>query len=722
MSALGSLVAKLRRGLSPGSPAISGNGYRLGYRDLVRSLWQVMFQTDLRGVFTFLSPNWFRLTGFKVRESIDTPLLDYIHPEDRSRCEEYIASLADGGANEDVINLRCLRKDGSSRWIEVRTNPAVANRGSQSIVGLVGTLSDITGRVRKEQRLRASQRSLEGLFSNLPLMVYRGRNDQDWSMDYVSAGSLELTGYAPEDLINSKSLTYAGLIHSYDRQRVWNEVQTALDEHRPFELQYRIITRKGEEKWVWERGKGVFSTDGELLALEGYITDITSNKLAERHSRYELLYDPETGLPNVALFMDRLERAIRRCAGASNRSFMLALLELDDVHDLQSSYGAAILDRLIVETGRRLRQVLDSNATLSRISGSRFGILLEQPPDLKTTGKIVREIQEQVLLPFMIGDVEIYASASIGVASSTTGYENGDNVLRDAATALSRAKALGGARYEVFDLHLHAKATAQAQIETEIREAMSNRDMAVYWQPVVAVATDKLAGLEARLAWRHPRRGMLFAEQYVPSAEDTQLILPLWEYMLSEACEQMRTWQSLPGFEDVGINIEIFGRTLLDADSILRLGERLLESKPPSFSFALGIPEDVLTQETEAIQQMLAWLQAKKIRLILDSFGAGTCSLWTLRHTPIDMIRIHPSLIEERDSGGPLIPAIVTLAHDLGISVIADHIGSDRHLAIARRYNIDYVQGDFISPPVDAAEVKALLSRQQLVADAAHTT
>jgi EAL domain-containing protein (putative c-di-GMP-specific phosphodiesterase class I) len=242
---------------------------------------------------------------------------------------------------------------------------------------------------------------------------------------------------------------------------------------------------------------------------------------------------------------------------------------------------------------------------------------------------------------------------------------------------------------------------------------MSKREMAVYWQPVIALAAGNLVGLEARLAWKHPRRGMLFAEQFVPNAEDTHLILPLWEYMLAEACEQMSTWRSLPGFADVGINIEIFGRTMLDADLILRLGERLLESKPRSFSLALGIPEDVLIKKTKAIEQMLAWLQARKIRLILDSFGAGPCSMSTLRHTPIDMIRIHPSLIEEHRDGGLFIQAIVTLAHGLGISVIADRIQTERQLSIVRRLGIDYAQGEFISPPVDAIEATSLLSRQQ---------
>jgi PAS domain S-box-containing protein len=715
MSAFKSLVGKLRRGLSPELSMSAGDDPQLGYHDLVRSLREVMFQTDLHGILTFLSPNWEKLTGLGVRQSIGNRLSDYMHPEDRKRFLEYTTSLVAGALDEEaVITLRCLRSDGDSRWIEVHTNPVTDKHEALPVVGVVGTLSDVTGWIRDEQLQRATQRTLESLIGNLPGMVYRCRNDQDWTMDYVSTGSMEITGYAPKEIINNNTLSYAHLIHTYDRQRIWNEVQTALVENRSFDLEYRIITRQGQEKWVWERGKGIFCTNGELVALEGYIADITKNKRAEQRSSHRLLYDPVTGLPNMALFMDRLQCAVQKFAGTSDRCFILGLLELDRFGDLGSKYGAATASCLVSETRRRLMEVLDHHATLTCLSENRFGMLLGQPYDLKATSTIVRQIQEQVLLPFMIDDVEVYATASIGVALSSTGYENGENMLRDAATALSRAKAFGGARYEVFDLHLHAKAAAQAQIEREIKAAIGNREMAVCWQPVIALASGKLVGLEARLAWRHPRRGMLFAEQFVPNAEDTQLILPLWEYMLSEACEQMSTWQSLPGFEYVGINIEIFGRTLLDADSILRLGERLLQSKPESFSLALGIPEDVLMQRTQAVGEMLAWLQARKIRLILDSFGVGSCSVSTFRHTPIDMIRVHPSLIQEREDGGPFIQAIVALAHALGISIIADGVQTDGQLLIARRHGIDYAQGDLISPLVDGIEVTSLLSYKRL--------
>lgn len=585
-------------------------------------------------------------------------------------------------------------------------SPVAADNGTQS------DYRDPASGLRKEQLQHASQRSLESLISGLPIMVYRCRNDQNWTMDYVSGGSKGLTGYSPEEIINNSTLSYARLIHGSDRPRIWNEVQAALGENQPFDLEYRISTREGEEKWIWERGCGIFATNGELLGIEGYITDISKRKLIEERLHEQSLYDPATGLPNTSLFMDRLQRAAQKFSRHKENSFILMLLELDQFTDLQSKYGLATTDRLIAAVSHRLSEAFDSHATLSRIADNRCGILLEQPLDYKTTSNIVRQAQEQVLQPFMIDGIEIYVTASIGVILSSSRCTKDQDIFSDAAMALSRARALGGARYEMFDLRSHAKTAAQTQIETEIEHAMSRREMTVYWQPVISVEDGNLAGLESRLVWKHPRRGMLFAEQFVPNAEDTQLILPLWEYMLSNACEQMGTWQSLPGFEKVGINIEIFGRTLFDADSILRSGKRLLESKPDSFSLALGIPEEVLTQKTEAIRQMLAWLQVRNIRLILDSFGAGPCSLLTLKHTPIDMIRIDPSLIEDSEGGEAFLSATVTLAHSLGISVIADRIQTDRQLDIARKHNIDYAQGNFISPPVESQEITALVGQK----------
>lgn len=710
MGALISLMAKLLKRF----PSTAEHASQADGRDLIDRLRQVMFQIDPQGRWTFLNPSWEDLTGFSVRESIGTPLLDHVHPEDRDRCLEYLAAIDRAVPGADAaISLRWLRKDGDSRWVELRSSPISARHKPSAVDGMIGTLNDVTLRVQTEQLQRASHRTLESLIGNLPGMVYRCRNNADWTMDYVSSGSEELTGYRPEDLINNASLAYAQLIHRDDRQRVWNEVQTALHEHRLFDLEYRIVTRQSVEKWVCERGRGLFSTAGELLALEGYIADTTKSKLAERRLSYQLLYDPGTGLPNPALFMDRLQSAVRKSAACSDYCFVLVLLQLDRFAELQSKYGNATADRVAAEIGRHLLQVLDPLATLARMREDRFGMLLEQIYDLKAVNQAVQQMQERVLLPFMIDDLEIYATASIGVALGSTGYTDGEKMLADAATALSRARALGGARFEVFDLRLQAKAAAQSRLERELQDAMSKHEMSVYWQPVVALANGTLVGLEARLAWRHPRRGMLFAEKFVPRATDTQLILPLWEYMLSDACEQMRAWQSLAGFEDVEINIEIFGKTLFDADSILRLGEHLLASKPQSCSLALGVPEGVMNVATDAIKEMLRWLQARQIRLILDSFGAGLSSLSTLARTPIDMIRLHPSLIDECEDGR-FIRAIMAFAHNLGIGVIAARIQTDAQLSIARMQGIDYGQGDWISPPIDGMQIKALLKQKQI--------
>lgn len=709
MRALDELLVKIRPGPSRNASNEAGNHPHPDGGRLVSHLRQAVFQADRAGAWIFLNPGWEALTGFNVSETVGTPLVDYVHPDDRERCQAFLGSLIGGASgDETTLTLRWLHKDGHPLWIELTANAIAGQHRSTLAEGMVGTLRDVTRRVKKEQLQRASNRALKNLFNNLPGMVYHCRNDESWTMEYVSAGSMELTGYRPKDLIENTALSYTNLLHVADRQRVWNEVQSALRNNRPFDLEYRIVTARDEEKWVWERGKGIYSTSGDLLALDGYITDITEKKRIQDRLQQELLYDPATGLPHPTLFMDRLGVAIKRSNARNGYFFILILLELDRVDSLRAKYGPALLERVAVEISRRLLEVLDPVATLSRMRDYRFGILLEQTHNIKDINKAVQQIQECILLPFAIDHSEIYATASIGVTLSSTGYEHGDDALADAHNALSRAQALGGGRHEVFDLHLHARAAAQSKLETELAEAVQNDELCVYWQPIVSLDREEIAGLEAKLVWRHPRRGLLFAERFVPGAEDSQVIIPLWEWMLKAVCDQMELWADLAITKNIGFNVQISGNSLLDADAVVRLGQHLPSDKLRSSRLALGVPAEVLSQAPSIIQELMDRLQSKNIRLVLNAVGAGQAPLSVFRKMPVDMIKLDRSLIANCGQDGRFIGAVAKLAHELGIGVIADYVETEQQLDALRNLGVDYVQGEFISPPLDQAALTSL--------------
>lgn len=669
----------------------------------------VLFQIDPLGRWSYLNHNWERITGYGAEESLGKNHYNLIHPDDLENYKKFYFGVIQDAPRTGSYTLRIICKDDTHKWVRLilKAGPGKETEESSSVTGL---LMDINEDTVNTHRLKVRLQFLEKLIEYVPGMIYRGLNNAKWTMEFVSAGCYEITGYQPEDLIKNNRLSFASLIHPEDQQYVWNEVQCALDEHRPFELTYRIITADNHEKWIWEQGQGIFSSSGELLVLEGYITDITQDKEADEVRRKGLLYDQQTGHPNWLLFNDRLLSAIQRRKHDEKYAFVFILLQVDKFSNIENIYGKEIADLLILELQKKIKNSLQYMATVSRANNGSLGILLETIHGFNNLSKVIQNIHEIVLLPVQIYEYEIYATASLGVTLSTKQYESCNELIYDAEQALSRARALGGARHEVFDLRQHAKAAAQSRYEQEVRQAMDSNVMQVCWQPVISLESNTLSGLEAKLTWNHPQRGTLFAEDFVPQISDNQLLMQLWEYMLTDTCRSMNQWKSIPGFNDLGINIQIFGQSLLAADSILRLGESLLESKPSSCSISLGIPEDVFLGASDTVKEMLDWLQSRNISIILDSFGEGVCALATLKRYPLDMIRLHPKLLNREHCDPRFVKSVVSLVHSFDIPVIADRLSDDTQIQTAMEYGIDYVQGNIVSRTLLPSEVPTAIN------------
>lgn len=676
----------------------------LEYADLV------LFQINTLGEWVFLSSNWTSVSGHHLEESLNKSHYSYIHPDDLSDYKKFFLNLLHSKAESNRYSLRIICKNNEYKWFEL-TAQALYEKDETKAVGVSGVLRDIHDETVMAHRTKVRLQSLEKIIECVPGMIYRGLNNTKWTMEFVSSGCYEITGYMPEDLIKNHKLSFASLIHPEDRQYVWNEVQCALDENRIFDLTYRILTAHGTEKWVWERGQGVFSSSGELLILEGYIADITEDKKADEVRKARLLYDEDSNMPNWLLFNDRLSEAIRRRNQDSRYAFVFILLQIDKYDEIINIYGRSSANMLVVEIQKKILKNFENNATISRANEAGLGILLESIDGFNNLNRLIQNIHEIILLPVQVNDYEIYATASLGVTLSTKQYSNCNELIYDTEQALSRARALGGARHEVFDLKQHAKAAAQSKHEQEVRSAQENRSMQVWWQPVVGLKSQSLAGLEAKLVWNHPQRGNLFAEQFVPRINDTQLLMQLWEFMLSDTCYHMNQWKSITDFDEVGINIQIFGETLLAADSVLRLGEKLLESKPQFCSISLGVPENVFLQATDTVKEVLGWLQSKKISIILDSFGEGLCSLATLKRYPLDMIRLHPSLLDRDHCDPRFVKSIVSLVHSFDIPVAADRLSDHNQLNAAIEYDIDFVQGPIVSNPVPSPEIPEIFKK-----------
>jgi PAS domain S-box-containing protein len=422
------------------------------YRRIVQNLPQVVFEIGLDGNWIYLNESWAQFSGFNISDCIGSSYSSYIHPQDRIRCKKTFAKMLGGDIEHCADAFRFLISDGGYLWAEIHS--ATVRDANHQITNIVGTINNITDRVSEKELLQANHRTLTALINDLPGMVYRCRNNTDWTMEYVSGSSQQLTGYSPEDIVNSRRLSYGSMIHVDDQQKVWEEVQNAIRENRRFEVVYRIKTSDNREKYVWECGKGIFSNNNEWLGLEGFIIDITRNRNAERNNRKQLLYDEVTGLPTPLLFSQRIENTIRRLSDNAGEAAII-IVHLDRVLKQLGQVDNTTINQVTIEIGHRLLTLTSSIDSLSHLENQRWAMLVEKSSAQFCVSVIAQQIQDLFLKPVKIGKSNIYITASIGITTCNNADKNAEALLQDASHAMNRAHALGGGRFEVFDPVIH---------------------------------------------------------------------------------------------------------------------------------------------------------------------------------------------------------------------------------------------------------------------------
>lgn len=342
---------------------------------------EILFALDNQLLVTWLNPQWERATGRPVADSLFQPFLPLFHLEDRNALTKGLRQLQAGERDSLSLEVRTLAGRAlGPRWVELRA--WALDLPASGETGIVGMLLDIDQRRRNEEALRAQRRSLHTMLDNLPGMIYRGQNDKHWTMEFVSEGSFELTGYTPLELVDNQSASFADLIHPEDRDFVWNYVQMRLTRRERYELSYRIVDRDGQTRWVWEQGRGIHSSRGEFLGLEGFITDVDSSRGAQEEARRRLFFDNATGLLGFSLFLDRLQHLFVHSAFAGY-PFALLHLSVTPLEEIAATHGPAMAERVMVEVGKRLRVVQNDCNGVAR-HGNGFAILVSdfRPPSL----------------------------------------------------------------------------------------------------------------------------------------------------------------------------------------------------------------------------------------------------------------------------------------------------------------------------------------------------
>jgi diguanylate cyclase (GGDEF)-like protein/PAS domain S-box-containing protein len=549
-------------------------------------------------------------------------------------------------------------------------------------------------------------------------LAARGANDGlwDWNLQtsrvYFSPRWKAMLGWK-ENEISDQLEEWFGRIHDADRQRVKEQIAAHQQGSAPhFESEHRMLHRDGTFRWMLNRGVAVSDASGKTLRMAGSQTDITEKKVS----------DPLTGLPNRLLFIDRLGRLVKHAKRRKDDLFAVLFLDLDGFKMINDSLGHLIGDQLLIGVANRLEKCLRStdtiarlgeSFTLARLGGDEFTVLIDDLKDPDDAKRAADRLMKVLAPPFILDGKEVFTSVSIGIALSNSAYEVPEDMLRDADTAMYRAKSLGKARYEVFDADMRAIVMARLQLETDLRGALEREEFRNFYQPIVALDSGQIVGFEALLRWQHPTRGLLGPEEFILVAEETGLIRELGWWNLREACRQISDWRKGNAYRDLVMSVNLSAKQFLQPNLVTDIQELLLELSLFPGALKLEITESAVMADPSAAVEMLQHIKSLGIRLAIDDFGTGYSSLSYLHRFPLDTLKIDRSFIHDmRDDGEGMEIArtILPMANNLKLDVVAEGVETLQQVALLKQLHCKYAQGYYFSRPLSAESTTALLA------------
>jgi diguanylate cyclase (GGDEF)-like protein len=459
----------------------------------------------------------------------------------------------------------------------------------------------------------------------------------------------------------------------------------------------------------------IHNEHGQVTHFVSVMREATERKEAEERLRRNAFHDSLTGLPNRLMFMDRLGQTVERLKQDPTYQFAILFLDLDRFKVINDSLGHLVGDELLIGIARRLERCVHNTDMVARLGGDEFTVLLENIPNSDEAAKVADRIHEELAVPFNLSGNEVFTSTSIGIAMSSPDLERAEDLIRGADIAMYRAKASGKSCHELFDTEMHDEMVSLLQLENDLRRAIDRQEFSLYYQPIVSLSSGRIAGFEALVRWNHPTQGLIGPGSFISIAEETGLIMPLGEWVLREACQQLRQWQfKFSHLWPMTVSVNLSGRQFSHPGLIDQLRHILEETGLSANFLKLEITESVIMENTEAALGMLAKIKEMGLQLSVDDFGTGYSSLGYLYRFPMDVLKIDRSFISRVDVDGEkleLVRTITTLAWNLGMDVVAEGVETTKQLAQLKALKCEYGQGHLFSRPICAKDMEAFLSQ-----------
>ena len=684
------------------------------FRALMQNSSDIVTMLGTDGTVHYQSPSIEHILGYRPEELVGENVFGYVHPEDLGEVRRAFAKGLADPSLRPLVQYRFRHKDGSWHHMEsVGSNLLYDLKVREFVVNS----RDITERVRTEERLRQAESRYRTLVERMPAVTYLQEIGGPESALYMSPQIESLTGYSAEECKDS-DLRWR-MVHPDDRERLQAEDERSLEPGEVVTTEYRVIHRDGRIVWVRNESVVVEEEASGSRYWQGFMVDITKRKALENELEHRAFHDPLTGLPNRALFLDRLELALARTRQCDDVVAVL-FLDLDNFKVINDSLGHEVGDQLLFAVSQRLERCLRSTDIVARMGGDEFTVLLEGVSSAGGAEATAERIISELWAPFTIGGKRIFVTASIGIVlSDAVGGGSGGDLLRAADVALYRAKDKDKARYEVFDRSKDAQAMERLELENSLRGAIERNELMVYYQPVFSLVSNSIAGMEALLRWEHPKRGVMYPDEFIPLAEETGLIVPIGRWVLEEACRQAREWQEWcpsdpPPIVGVNLSLRQFQYSGLVADVARVLGETGLD--PGNLS--LEITESVAMHDVDSTVATLERLNSLGVWLVIDDFGTGNSSLFYLTSQfKMGHLKIDGAFVRQfvNDPENPMImPGLITFAHAVGLRVIAEGVETADQLQRLKEMGCEFVQGNYIAKPLKPAVASKLLADRTL--------
>ena len=683
------------------------------------------------GVIIFANPALVRELGYTLEELLGVNYTDVlVDPRDRDFMRQRIALRASGGVPASAYEIRAIRKDGASRLFSVRADALSLGDG----VAITGTMRDITDERANEEKLARAEARYRKLFENAAVGMFQ--TDRDGNLNEANAALLRMFGFANFELMRSN---FANLLPTIADARDRELIQGAMHCGTALEnMETRLIHRDGHEFWVSmsmrsaqreeEALKSVTAQSAdESITIEGSMQDISARRLAELQLKFQANHDSLTRLPNRSRFeailgeyFERLRHPTQRqISHANDEAYWVLLLDLDGFKVVNDSLGHAAGDELLVMICDRMIKTLPHDLVLSRYGGDEFALVTRSPVPQAVSTEIAEGILSALGQPFLVRGQQIFASASIGISRMDSSYKDAQHVMRDADTAMYRAKALGKSRYERFDGAMHRAAQSRLQLETDLRFALERGEFVTYYQPIVELASGKIAGAEALARWQHPLRGLLLPGEFIAVAEESGLLVGIDWYVIEQSCRQLALWQrEFASAAPSSVSVNVSDRLFASRGFPGSLGDLLRRTGVAPSALQLEITETVFRGNYAETLVILRELKALGVRLLVDDFGTGYSSLVSFTQAAFDGLKIDRGFIEDIESNErnrALVKTMCQFARDLNMSVVCEGVERASQMQILIDLGCVFGQGFRYAP---ALPPEAFASRLRLALSA----